>query len=100
MDTNDLMNEMARNAKYPVIPRVRTVHGETVGPWILLGAYRDRAAATEAVSQYMRAHAVQGGFQGTVMEFSHPDYPEALAQVRQMRRTRSRTSRSRTTRSR
>lgn len=100
MNSREMLDQMARNARYPVIPRVRIVRGETAGPWVILGAYPDRTAATNAVSHYMQAHAVQGGFQGSILEFSHPDYIGALAQVRQTRLARSRTRSSRSTRSR
>jgi len=96
MNTSDLLNELARNARYPAIPRVRVVTGHAVGPWILLGTYRDRAAAQEAVTTYLQAHQGQT-FQPSILEFSHPEYPATLMQLRQ-RRTRSRSQRSRSRR--
>ena len=99
MNTNDLMNELARSANYPVIPRVRCLYGPSPGPWILLGAYRDRSAAENAITVYMRAH-VGRQLQASVLQASDSDYPAALIQVRQMRKTRSRSRQSRQSRSR
>ena len=92
MNSREMLDNLARSAKYPVIPRIRVVRDGQPGPWVILGAYFSRAAADNAVTQYARAHAVEGkSFQATVMEFSHPDYVDALAHVRFTRRTRSRT---------